>query len=154
MFQPKVSYFFSPGKVHRSFIHSNLKMKREKKIQAVFFLYGKCSSVIHTDFEEIPFFLQNWLCFYFLAFLCGFLCFFFHGKVHMSFIHSIFEAGKKTQTGKKNSFFIHSFDIPQKCAKTNFSGEIKKYGTLGYLKRIFLPTSNRSLKGTFMQYNG
>ena len=26
---------------------------------------------------------------------------------------------------EKNSFFIHSFDIPHKCAKNNFSGEIK-----------------------------
>ena len=37
----------------------------------------------------------------------------------------------KKQPRKKNSFYIHSFDIPQKCEKTNYSGEMKKYGTFG-----------------------
>ena len=38
---------------------------------------------------------------------------------------------------KKNGFFIHSFDIPQKCEKTNYSGEIKKYGTFGHTLGYF-----------------
>ena len=38
---------------------------------------------------------------------------------------------------KKNSFFIHSFEIHQKCTKKNFSGEIKKYDTFGLPSRKF-----------------
>ena len=74
------------------------------------------------------FFNQSWLC----LFVPVFLCVFFYGQDRWSFIHSIFEPEKKTTREKiKNSFFIHSFDIPQKCTKTIFSGEIKKYDTFG-----------------------
>ena len=45
----------------------------------------------------------------------------------MSFI--IFEFEKKKQHEKKNRFFFHSFDIPPKCTKMIFYGEIKKYDT-------------------------
>ena len=75
--------------------------------------------------------------FFFLPNFVFFCQFFFPGKVHMSFIHSIFDAEKKT-TRKKNSFFIHSFDIPQKCTKTNLSGEIKKYANFGDGKPLLL----------------
>ena len=41
--------------------------------------------------------------------------------------------------GKKNSFFIHSIEIPQKCTKTDFFGEIKKYDTFAARIKIPIP---------------
>ena len=89
----------------------------------VFFFPRKSSSAIHSDFEEPPiFFNKNVLCF-FLPHFCAFFCFFSFPRKSSHVIHSFdFQGRKKKQPGKKNSFFIHSKNIPQKCAKTILSG--------------------------------
>ena len=108
----------------------------KKKTQHVFFYFPrKSSSVIHSDFDDVPiFFNKSCLCFFFPIFLV-FFCFFSFPRKSSKVIHSFnFWSGKKKTNReiKKNSFFIHSFDNPQKFAKTNFSREIKKYGTFAY----------------------
>ena len=55
--------------------------------------------------------------FFFSAFLVVFSVFFFPGKVHMSFIHSISKLFFPVAEEKQSSFFIHSIDFPQKCVK-------------------------------------
>ena len=131
MYDQRNRIFFSPEKFTG---HSFIQIPKccfffsreagKKKYKLIFFYYGKSSSVIHLDFEEIRFFLQNWLCFFFPAFLCGFCVFFFHGKVHMSFIHSILEAGKKNTTRKKKQLF-HSFNrnSSKSAQKRTFPGK-------------------------------
>ena len=143
----KVSYFFLRGHGRWSFIHSNPKIvcfffreaekSGKKKHKLVFFFPGKVHRSFIRIFNDFLSFLIKNGCVFFFPKICVFFCvFFFPGKVHMPFIHSIFGAEKKntTREKKKNSFFIHSFDIPQKCTKTNFSGEIKKYGTFDLIQ--------------------
>ena len=122
--------FFLHGKVRRPFIHSNQKIvffspKPKKKKQDVFFSFrGK----VHRPFIPIlmksSFFLTKVGCFFLLRILRVFLCFFFSADKFTchSFIQ-FWRPEKKTQPGKKNSFFIHSIEIRQKCAKTNLSGK-------------------------------
>ena len=137
-------FFFFRGHGRWSFIHSNPKIvSREagKKNTAVFFFFPrKSSSVIQSDFDEVSFFFnKSCLYFFFPGILRVFLFFSFPRK-SSSVIHSFdFFGGKKKNKPekKKNSFFIHSFEIPQKCEKTNFSGEIKKYGTFVHAHFFF-----------------
>ena len=75
---------------------------------------------------------------FFFSNLCVFFCFFSFPRKSSSVIHSFdFFGEKKNKPEKKNSFFIHSFEIPKKCEKTNFSGEIKKYGTFVQVESEF-----------------
>ena len=132
--------FFFRGHGRWSFIHSNPKIvffffsrSGKKKIQTCFFLFPRKSwSVIHSDFYGVPFFLTVVGCIFFSAVLSVFCVFFsFHGKVHMSFIHSIselfffFPASEKI----KNSIFIHSIDFSPKVHKNELFRGKKKYGT-------------------------
>ena len=128
----KVTVFFFTRKstlVINSFISENsVSAKREKK---------SCSrGKVHRSFNQILmkflFLYKSCVCFF--PHFCVFCFFFlFHGKVQRSFIHSFFAAEKKHE---KNSFFIHSFDIPHKCAKNNFSGEIKNTVPLPVYQKI------------------
>ena len=83
---------------------------------------------------------------FFFEFVWVFVRVFFPEKVHMSFIHSLFEAEKKkkTQKLKKNSFFIHSFDIPQKVDKKElFLGNKKiRYLWLHEAKKVIQNMTN------------
>ena len=110
----------------------------KKKIQADFFYYGKSSSVIHLDFEEIRFFCKIGCVFFFPEFLCGFCVFFFPRK-SSHVIHSFNFGGRKKKHNpeKKNSFFIHSFDIPQKVHKNELFRGKKKYDTFGVTSFYF-----------------
>ena len=129
----KVSYFFFPRKsspVIHSFKSQNAVFFFPAKRYNVFFSFpGKfCRPFIRILKSYL--FLTKKVCVFFLLHFCAFFVFFlFHGKVHMSFIHSISGAGKKKQPGvKKTAFsFIHSIFL-KKCTKTNFSGK-KKYDT-------------------------
>ena len=129
----KVSYFFFPRKsspVIHSFKSQNavfFSREAEKKNTSRFFsITGK----VHRSFIWIlrkSVFFTKLVVFFFPRIFVWFLFFFFHGKVHMSFIHSILEAGKKKHNPeKKNSFFIHSFDIPQKVHKNELFRGNKK----------------------------
>ena len=104
---PKCCFFFFPR-------------SGKKKYKLIFFYYGKSSSVIHLDFEEIRFFLQNWLCFFSRIFV-WFLCFFFPRK-SSHVIHSFNFGGrkKKTQSGKKKTAFsfIHSIFLKNAQKRT------------------------------------
>ena len=131
---------FFRGHERWSFIHSKPKIvffifsaKREKKNRHVFFSLEKFSGHSFGFWWSPIFFNKSLLCFFFLAFLWVFVCFFFPRKSSRA-IHSFhFWSGKKKNKREKikNSFFIHSFDFIQKCEKTNFSGEKIKYGTFG-----------------------
>ena len=101
--------------------------KPKKKSGCVFFFPRKSSSAIHSDFDEVLFFFLTKVgCFFFAYFGCFFVFFFSRGQVHMSFIHSILEAGKKNTTRKKKQLF-HSFNRnPSKMRKNELIREIKK----------------------------
>ena len=62
-----------------------------------------------------------------------FVCFFFPRKssyaIHSFDFTAVFFSGNE----KKNSFFIHSFEIHQKCTKKISAGEIKKYDTFALI---------------------
>ena len=122
MSKATVNIFFCKHKKW-SFMHSNSKIVlfflRNGKFY--YFFCRKSLSVIQSDFNEVSFFYKK---FWFSNFC---VCSFFQGKVEMSF-HLVFGAEQKSE---KKSFFIHPFDIPQKFAKTNFSGEIKNKVPLG-----------------------
>ena len=91
-------FFFSPGKVHRSFI---------------------------WNFDEFPFFFnKSWLWFFFPGFLCVFLCFFFFLEKFTCHSFIQFLMRKKKQPGKKKTAFsfIHSIFL-KNAQKRTFPGK-------------------------------
>ena len=97
-----------------------------KKIQACFFFSRKSSHGIHSNLAKPNVFFNKMGCIFFFRIFGYFCCFFFPGKVHMSFIHSsekavFFFRSRK----KKNSFFIHSIGFAQKCVKNELFREKK-----------------------------
>ena len=100
------------------------KSKKKKNTTLFFFFLGKVHRSFIRNFDEFLFFLIKVGC----VFFSRNFVFFFHGKCRMAFIHSIFAAEKKNNPGKKNSFFIHSFDIPSKVHKNKLLS-VKKNDT-------------------------
>ena len=100
--------------------------QKKKKKQDVFFSFrGK----VHRPFIPIlmksSFFFNKSGLFFFLRIFRVFLCSFFSADKFTchSFIQFLRLKKKKTSPGKKKkTCFIHSIEIPQKCAKTNLSG--------------------------------
>ena len=126
-----VLFYFPDKFVDRSFIQitkSCFSLFPKSYILSVF--PGKSSSANHSVLEE-PLFLIQLCCDFFLPHFCVCFCFVsFPGKVHMSFIHSIFKAGKKNnQEIKKQNF--HSFKkYPPKVRKNEFIRVKNNEGTL------------------------
>ena len=108
--------------------------KRGKNTSCVFF-FMQCSSVIHSDFEEVRFFFrQNLVVFFFLPNFCVF--FFSWKSAHVINSLDFLRPEKKTPRHKKNSFFIHSFDLPQGTKTNNSRGKntIPLVVPIGFLK--------------------
>ena len=114
-----IVFFFFPDKVGGSFIHSNPKM-------LCFFFPAKREKKKHTLF--------------FSNFLIFFVFFFFAPvKVHISFIHSIWDlCFFFPVAGKKKTQHFHSFIrlCPKMCKIWTLSGK-KKYGTLALTTQFF-----------------
>ena len=120
-------FFYADKFVGHSFIQirkSCFFFPKAKKKQDVFFSFrGK----VHRPFIPIlmksSFFFNKSDLFFFLRILRVFLCSFFSADKFTchSFIQFWRPEKKKHNPEKKNSFFIHSIEIPQKCAKTNLS---------------------------------
>ena len=133
--------FFFPGKVHRSFIHSNPKMlffffrEAGKKNTSWFFsITGKVHRSFIWILRKSVFFYKIGCVFFFPHFCVVFVFFFSTEKFTChSFIQFWRPEKKNTIRKKKTAFsFIHSIFL-KKCTKTNFSGEIKKYDTFAQI---------------------
>ena len=119
-------FFYFPGKVHGSFIHSKPKIvfffprSGKKKYKLVFFSW-KSSYAIHSKFHGFNV-IFNKMGFFFPEILAFFL-FFFLEKFTCSFIHSISELFFFPVSEKKQLF--HSFNrfCPKMCKKWTFPGK-------------------------------